>query len=813
MYSSLSQSSEPEYGYLKDKVLLHCEKTFVDSLTENLENQLDEAFKKIQISIFQANTEQEKEVFLNIQETLQRRKKAIFLDFKNYLSVYFKNNIVEENREKKEIAILTDEEEEKFILEKKLEKEIQDKLGEEFFNLNMRMEAVLGEERNPFTPKALIYSLTKTVEKNFGTQKMQAQALSVLGTSLPFQVKTVYKNLNTYLVANDIIPDIHAFQLKKEKNEREKEQESTILIEDLSSFLGSENKESHENVEYFPKINEDLTLTNIPIEKLKNLYENNKNENNSSSSIGVQNDFKNVPKEEYQLNIPNSVELPKVYHKANLQEQQKDLLPHLYKLLTEINTKLDHPLPGAISPLDFSSNLQDSHKESKIDPILEKSIEKIQKRLKEAHSSSEKNIVYQKHNYVEDLLHEENHDLTINYPEQHIILEVLTLVFNKIFNNEKIHDHVKYLISKLQIPIVKVSLLDHKFFMDEKNPVREFLDIIANSTIFYQEEYVQHVEKIINLILEKEMIDQESFVIAIQKLKIIFKLYDKKEQELLEQVRNQLENEEKYNLYYEQILQLISKNTSRAKYEPVKSFIENIWAKSFAKKWVKNYQKDTIDITKNLNIDSKIELHQSLLLFDMMIWTTNLNSMTEANLTQFKNFIIKIELNLKTICENLLIEKEHYKNLHDILVKKHQMLLDGYQANDYLELANIQIDEKITIQKFEKEAEVFHELKSAQKEITESKSNFYEIFIKGKWFEFNHNKEQLKLVWISPEKNIFLFTNPITKKMYRFEKSKIWSYFKAQHLKPIAIEKMFNSKEVIDSAFKEFQDKIFAKQA
>lgn len=806
MDSSLSKSTEPEYGYLKDKVLLHCEKTFVDSLTENLENQLDEAFKKIQISIFQANTEQEKEVFLNIQETLQRRKKTIFLDFKNYLSVYFKNNIIEDKREKKEIAILTDEEEEKFILEKKLEKEIQDKLGEEFFNLNMRMEAVLGEERNPFTPKALIYSLAKTVEKNFGTQKMQAQALLVLGNSLPFKVKTVYKNLNTYLVANDIIPDINAFKLEKEKNEREKEQESTILIEDLSSFLGSENKKQNENVEYFPKINEDLTLTNISVEKLKDFYENNR-------AIDTQNNFENITKEEYQLNIPNSLELPKVYHKDNYKEQKKDLLPHLYKLLTEINTKIDHSLPSNVAQLDFSSNLQDSNKERKIDPILEKSIEKIQKRLKESRQSSEKNIIYEKHNYIEDLLYDENNDLTINYPEQHIILEVLTLVFNKIFNNEKIHNHVKYLISKLQIPIVKVSLLDHNFFMDEKNPVREFLDIIANSTIFYQEEYVHHVEKIINLILEKEIIDQESFVIAIQKLKIIFKLYDKKEQEVLEHVRNQLENEEKYNLYYEQILQLISKNTSRAKYEPVKSFIENIWAKSFAKKWVKNYQKDIIDITKNLNIDSKIELHQSLLLFDMMIWTTNLNAMTENNLTQFKNFMIKIELNLKTICENLLIEKEHYKNLHDILVKKHQMLLDGYQANDYLDLANIQIDEKITIQKFEKEAEVFHELKSAQKEITESKSNFYEIFIKGKWFEFNHNKEQLKLVWISPEKNIFLFTNPITKKMYRFEKSKIWSYFKAKHLKPIAIDKMFSSKEIIDSAFKEFQDKIFTKQA
>lgn len=806
MDSSLSKSTEPEYGYLKDKVLLHCEKTFVDSLTENLENQLDEAFKKIQISIFQANTEQEKEVFLNIQETLQRRKKTIFLDFKNYLSVYFKNNIIEDKREKKEIAILTDEEEEKFILEKKLEKEIQDKLGEEFFNLNMRMEAVLGEERNPFTPKALIYSLAKTVEKNFGTQKMQAQALLVLGNSLPFKVKTVYKNLNTYLVANDIIPDINAFQLEKEKNEREKEQESTILIEDLSSFLGSENKKQNENVEYFPKINEDLTLTNISVEKLKDFYENNR-------AIDTQNNFENITKEEYQLNIPNSLELPKVYHKDNYKEQKKDLLPHLYKLLTEINTKIDHSLPSNVAQLDFSSNLQDSNKERKIDPILEKSIEKIQKRLKESRQSSEKNIIYEKHNYIEDLLYDENNDLTINYPEQHIILEVLTLVFNKIFNNEKIHNHVKYLISKLQIPIVKVSLLDHNFFMDEKNPVREFLDIIANSTIFYQEEYVHHVEKIINLILEKEIIDQESFVIAIQKLKIIFKLYDKKEQEVLEHVRNQLENEEKYNLYYEQILQLISKNTSRAKYEPVKSFIENIWAKSFAKKWVKNYQKDIIDITKNLNIDSKIELHQSLLLFDMMIWTTNLNAMTENNLTQFKNFMIKIELNLKTICENLLIEKEHYKNLHDILVKKHQMLLDGYQANDYLELANIQIDEKITIQKFEKEAEFFHELKLAQKEITESKSNFYEIFIKGKWFEFNHNKEQLKLVWISPEKNIFLFTNPITKKMYRFEKSKIWSYFKAKHLKPIAIDKMFSSKEIIDSAFKEFQDKIFTKQA
>lgn len=64
-------------------------------------------------------------------------------------------------------------------------------------------------------------------------------------------------------------------------------------------------------------------------------------------------------------------------------------------------------------------------------------------------------------------------------------------------------------------------------------------------------------------------------------------------------------------------------------------------------------------------------------------------------------------------------------------------------------------------------------------------ASFEDVFKRGQWFEFRGDRSKVRLVWVSPRRSIFLFSNPALKKVYRFDVSKVWAYYKSEHLTPI----------------------------
>lgn len=68
-------------------------------------------------------------------------------------------------------------------------------------------------------------------------------------------------------------------------------------------------------------------------------------------------------------------------------------------------------------------------------------------------------------------------------PLEAITLDIVATLFDLIFDDDKVPNSIKGLVSRLQIPILKVAMVNQKFFADRSHPARRFLDSISGISI------------------------------------------------------------------------------------------------------------------------------------------------------------------------------------------------------------------------------------------------------------------------------------------------------------------------------------------
>ncbi len=64
-----------------------------------------------------------------------------------------------------------------------------------------------------------------------------------------------------------------------------------------------------------------------------------------------------------------------------------------------------------------------------------------------------------------------------------ITVDIVAMLFDMIFDDREIADPIKALVGKLQIPILKVAMLDRAFFSSKAHPTRRLLDLISRTAL------------------------------------------------------------------------------------------------------------------------------------------------------------------------------------------------------------------------------------------------------------------------------------------------------------------------------------------
>ena len=114
----------------------------------------------------------------------------------------------------------------------------------------------------------------------------------------------------------------------------------------------------------------------------------------------------------------------------------------------------------------------------------------------------------------------------VNHVDEKTI-EVIELLFNEILNDATLTSAVRTLILRLQIPTIKVAMLDQEFFKNSNHPARLFLNTLSFVGIGITEEddeFLSRIEIIIDTLLNDFEQDSISFQQALDDLN---KLFDK----------------------------------------------------------------------------------------------------------------------------------------------------------------------------------------------------------------------------------------------------------------------------------------------
>ena len=70
-----------------------------------------------------------------------------------------------------------------------------------------------------------------------------------------------------------------------------------------------------------------------------------------------------------------------------------------------------------------------------------------------------------------------------SHPVDALTIDIVSMLFDAIFNDPDLPATLRAEIAKLQIPVLKVALMDKAFFSNKKHPARRLLDAIASSAL------------------------------------------------------------------------------------------------------------------------------------------------------------------------------------------------------------------------------------------------------------------------------------------------------------------------------------------
>lgn len=164
-------------------------------------------------------------------------------------------------------------------------------------------------------------------------------------------------------------------------------------------------------------------------------------------------------------------------------------------------------------------------------------------------------------------------------------IDVISMLFDFFFDDDALPAPIKVLIGRLQIPMLKVAIIDKDFFNKKKHPARKLLDSISSAALGWsdnhadQQALIEKTEEVVGFLInefdqdigvfEEAYINFENFL-AEENAEI-----EKAEQMLLQQEQ---ENDQQIQQAQEAAAELIEKLTAKRELSfAVTDFLETTW--------------------------------------------------------------------------------------------------------------------------------------------------------------------------------------------------------------------------------------------
>lgn len=423
-------------------------------------------------------------------------------------------------------------------------------------------------------------------------------------------------------------------------------------------------------------------------------------------------------------------------------------------------------------------------------------------------------------------------------------LDIVVLVFDYILGDNRIPDAMKALIGRLQIPVLKVTMLDKSFFSQKTHPARRLLDSLAEAALGWDpaeghdSSLYRKVEQIVQIILSKYEEGLEVFTDALHD----FQAYLAEEKQLSDQLTSRsaqfLQNREQL-----EIGRVVAHDTVMASLldqptpQPIRDFLLGHWENRLA---VLHAEKG----------ESSSEWHDAVTTMSELLWS--LTPKTDKNeRRKLIDLLPRLLKRLDAGIQALGLDKPLRDAFFSDLVKCHAVAVKAGFRGEQGEAAAAAIMSAAEIEPFEPtqqqtavpepqdfevipvlteaiipDAALLQEISAAQEaaldveEITisgvrgeawdEPQDGHFESLVRdlkrGVWIEFKQDDGsglRAKLAWISPLQGTYLFTNRLGKRAVSINAQGLAAKFREG--RAMIIENVSLIDRAVNNVFEHFQ--------
>ncbi len=169
-------------------------------------------------------------------------------------------------------------------------------------------------------------------------------------------------------------------------------------------------------------------------------------------------------------------------------------------------------------------------------------------------------------------------------------IDIVAMLFDYIFEDRQIPSSVKALLGRLQIPLLKVALIDKSFFSSKAHPARHLLDLLAESSIGLldagdrQAAALKMIEEVVDKVLEEFETDVALFESLVARVEAFIEAQRRAENDIVERSAKLIEERERDEIARVVAAQEIARRLEARTWvpTPVRDMLEDAWVGALA---------------------------------------------------------------------------------------------------------------------------------------------------------------------------------------------------------------------------------------
>lgn len=360
-----------------------------------------------------------------------------------------------------------------------------------------------------------------------------------------------------------------------------------------------------------------------------------------------------------------------------------------------------------------------------------------------------------------------------------ITIDIVAMLFDFIFEDAKIADAIKALVGRLQIPVLKVAMLDQSFFASRAHPARRLLDGISRAAVVWGDTVdpgdtlYQEMAFIVERIQNDFERDAQIFTDALNLLNAVIAERDAMAEEIAARSAEVMHRRETEEIAWVVAGEAVARRLTSAVPPGVERFLREHWQHALKELYLRHGEEHHAYLS-------------AVSMMDDLIWSVAPKKNGDER-KQLVNTLPGLLRALHAGLDAIGLPQEKRSRFFDELVEMHSAAVKaglgggGGAVGEATEAADtepappaspadqysIAPDGELLITRIVENDVQIEEvaLVGARPEATADDAFLQQVaaLARGDWVEFRQEEAapvRARLSWISPQRGIFLFTNP-----------------------------------------------------